>query len=90
MENTSPNSTKCYVDVISLTGADGLVTPLEIVMNDGRRFLVDRVIERRYAPSLKCGGYGYRYTCMIGGKAHFLWQDDKAFYVQLEDGEMAQ
>ncbi len=76
---------RCYVEVISRTDVDGNVTPLEIILEDGRRFRIDRVVERRYAPSMKCGGYGYRYTCMISGKPHFLWHDDKAFYVQLED-----
>ena len=74
---------KCYVEVIAHFSDEGTITPLEIILDSGRRFRVDRVTERRYAPSLKCGGYGYRYTVMISGKPHFLWQDEKAFYVQM-------
>jgi hypothetical protein len=90
MEQSDSKDLKCYVEVISSMNPQGVVTPLEIIMDDGRRYLVDRVVERRYAPSMKCGGYGYRYTCMIGGKPHFLWQDDHAFYVQLEKGKRIQ
>lgn len=74
---------KCYVEVIAHHSDQGVITPLEIILESGRRFHVDRVVERRYAPSMKCGGYGFRYTVMISGKPHFLWQDDKAFYVQM-------
>ena len=34
---------KRYAGVVTLTTADGLVTPLEILWDDGRRFKVDRV-----------------------------------------------
>lgn len=75
---------KCYVEVIAHFSDEGNITPLEIILDSGARFKVDRLIERRPAPSLKCGGYGMRYTVMISGKPHFLWQDDKAFYVEME------
>ena len=52
---------KRYVDVVSLTTADGLITPLTIVWNDGRRYQIDRVTSRRQAHSLKTGGTGMRY-----------------------------
>ena len=90
MEDVASKDLKCYVDVIARTSQEGVVTPLEIIMDDGRRYLVDRVVERRYAHSMKCGGYGFRYTCMIGGKPHFLWHDDRAFYVQLENNQRLQ
>ena len=75
---------KCYVEVIAHFSDTGVLTPLEIILDSGHRYHVDRVTERRYAASLKCGGFGFRYTVMISGKPHFLWQDDKAFYVQME------
>lgn len=79
---------KCYVEVIAHFSDEGVITPIDIIMDDGTRYHVDRCVERRYAPSLKAGGYGYRYTVMISGREHFLWQDDKAFYVQMEPNEI--
>ena len=76
---------KCHVEVIAHFSDNGVITPQEIILDNGSRYRIDRVTERRYSPSLKCGGFGYRYTVMISGKPHFLWQDDKAFYVQMEN-----
>ena len=67
---------KKYVDVVSFTSADGLVTPKTIIWEDGRRFRIDKVTERRQAHSLKVGGTGMRYTVLIGGKQTHVWYDD--------------
>ena len=71
-----PEREKKYVDVVSLTSADGLVTPQTIVWDDGRRFCVDKVCDRRQAHSLKVGGTGMRYTILVGGQKTYLWYDD--------------
>ncbi len=79
-----PDREKRYVDVVSLTSADGLVTPLEIRWDDGRRFHIDRVTDRRQAHSLKAGGAGMRYTIQVGGNTTHLWFDDyrKQWFVE--------
>lgn len=76
--------TKKYVDVVSLTTADALVTPLEIRWDDGRRYRIDKVTNRRQAHSLKTGGTGMRYTILVGGTQTFLYYDDyrKAWFVE--------
>ena len=71
-----PEREKRYVDVISLTTSDGLVTPQVIVWDDGRRYTIERVTNRRQAHSLKTGGTGMRYTIQVGGKQTYLWYDD--------------
>ena len=73
---------KCYVETIVDFGVDGRITPLAIVWEDGRRFDIDGVAERRYAASMKVGGHGMRYTVIIGGRARHLWHDDKGWYVE--------
>ncbi len=73
---------KLYVEVVVDVDADGTTTPLAIVWEDGRRFDVDRVVERRHAASMKVGGYGVRYTVQIGGRERHLWQDDRGWYVE--------
>lgn len=67
---------KKYVDVVSLTSADGLVTPQAVIWDDGRRFAIDKVTDRRQAHSLKVGGTGMRYTILVGGRQTHLWYDD--------------
>lgn len=81
------NRTKKFVDVISLTTADGLVTPQVIVWDDGRRFKIDRVTNRRQAHSLKTGGTGMRYTILVGGSQTYLWYDDyrHAWFVEAKE-----
>ena len=67
---------KKYVAVVSITSPDGLVTPQTIVWDDGRRFAIDKVTDRRQAQSLKVGGTGMRYTILVGGRQTHLWYDD--------------
>lgn len=73
---------KCYVEVIADHDVDGRVEPLAVVWEDGRVFGIDRVVEQRYAASMKVGGHGLRYTVMMGGKERFIWRDDKGWYVE--------
>ena len=79
-----PDREKRYVGVVTLTTADGLVTPLEILWDDGRRFKVDKVTGRRQAHSIKTGGTGMRYSVHIAGHDTFLWYDDyrKRWFVE--------
>lgn len=63
------------VEVIHSTDRSGLVTPLVIVWADGRRFRIERVLDRRLAKSLKDGGEGLRYTVRIGHTDTYLWWD---------------
>lgn len=70
-----PARTNKAVRVISSTSVEGVVTPLEIVWEDGRHFRIDRVLDRRRAQSLKHGGKGMRYRVQIGNTATYLWFD---------------
>ena len=84
---------KCYVEVVVDVDADGRETPLAICWEDGRRFRISRVVERRYAASMKVGGHGMRYAVIVEGQAQprFLWHDDRAWYVEriVNEGQSA-
>lgn len=71
-----PERIKKYVDVVSLTTSDGLVTPRQIIWEDGRRYTVHKVLDRRQAHSLKTGGTGMRYTVQVGKTQTYLYYDD--------------
>lgn len=64
---------KVYVGVRVDFNEDGLMLPLEINWEDGRRFRIDRVTDIRRAAALRAGGCGDRYTVCIGGRRSFLF-----------------
>ena len=77
---------KIYVEVIVKYTLDGEKKPLCILWEDGRRFVIDKLLEKKERPSLKTGGRGMRYTCRISGKDTFLWYDtDGKWYVEVRD-----
>lgn len=76
---------KRYVTVVSSTDETGEVTPLTIVWEDGRRYQIDRVLDRRQAHSLKTGGTGIRYTIRIGGQATYLWYEGPRWFVEAKE-----
>lgn len=64
---------KEYVEVITRYDIDGNITPLCIIWEDGAKYPIDRILDRRRAASLKAGGMGMRYTIRIQGKETYMW-----------------
>ena len=79
---------KRYVTVVSQTDETGEVTPLTVVWEDGRRYGIDRVLDRRQAHSLKTGGTGIRYTVRVGGQATYLWYEGPRWFVEAKETVM--
>lgn len=73
---------KVFVEVIARFDLEGRITPLQILWEDGRRFRVDRVLEARRAASLKAGGVGMRYTCLIAGRSAYIWYEGPKWFVE--------
>lgn len=73
---------KIYVKVNADFALDGKIVPQSIVWEDGRTFTVDDVTDIRRAASLKAGGQGTRYTCMIVGKERYLFYEDPLWFVE--------
>ena len=72
---------KRYVDVISMTSAEGAITPLWILWSDAMKLQIDRVLDVRPAASLKAGGAGIRYTVRIRGQERYLWKEEDRWFV---------
>ena len=68
--------TKQYVHVFADFTPSGEIWPREILWKDGRRYIIDRVLEVRRAASLKQGGSGWRYTCIICGQPRYLFLEE--------------
>ena len=73
---------KKYVEVVSDTSEDGVVTPLDIVWDTGVRYHIDRVLDRRQAHSLRTGGTGMRYTVRVSGRDTFLYYEGPRWFVE--------
>ena len=82
------NRQKKYVEVVSDTSPEGVVTPLTIIWDTGVRYQIDRVLDRRQAHSLKTGGTGIRYTVRVGGTTTHLWFEGPRWFVEAKVASM--
>lgn len=71
---------KVYVEVIARFDTEGGLYPLEIIWEDGRRYGIDRITDIRKASSLKAGGAGIRYDCIVNNHpTHIFLEEDRWF-----------
>ena len=75
-------SAKVYVSVLTLINPEGKKKPLGLIWEDGRKILINDVLDVRRAASLKAGGAGVRYTCEVSGKVIFLFDEDGRWFVE--------
>lgn len=74
---------KVYVKVTADFMPDKTILPRQLVWEDGRVYAIDRVKDIRPAASLKAGGAGLRYLCVIGGRETFLFlENGNAWFVE--------
>ena len=78
---------KVYVDVTAEFSKDGILTPKRFVWKDGTIYEIQRVKDMRRAASLKAGGVGMRYTCVIDGQDSYLfYEDNNMWFVEGKAG----
>lgn len=70
------------LDVIVHCKTDGSQHPIAIIWYDGRKFEIDRVLEIKKCASLKTGGRGIRYTCIIRNRQIYLFQDEDKWFLE--------
>ena len=73
---------KIYVNVTAQFDEDGVMRPLWITWSDGRKFKRDKVKGCCRAASLKAGGVGVRYTCIIEGQERYLFLEENKWFVE--------
>ena len=76
------NTHKIFVEVTARFDADGGLTPLDLIWEDGRHYPIDRILDVRRAASLKAG---IRYTVQIGRCRRFLYYDQPQWFVEGKD-----
>ena len=76
---------KKYVKVTATFDCDGSLVPNYIFWDDNKRYPIDRIIDVRYATSLKAGGCGIRYTCRILGKERYIFLEENKWFVEVKE-----
>lgn len=76
------NEVKVYVDVDARFCKDGRLIPTAIIWEDGRRYKIDKVVQIARRASLKAGGCGIRYTCIVGGQRSYLFYEVDKWFVE--------
>ena len=71
------NDSKVYIEVNEDRMVNGAIFPRSFVWEDGRRYIVDKVISVCPAASLKAGGAGWRYTVRVRGRKRFLFLEEE-------------
>ena len=61
----------------------GTCFPKSFRWEDGQVYEIERVKDVRRAASLKAGGVGMRYTCVIGGQEkHLFYEDNNMWFME--------
>lgn len=76
---------KEFLKVNASFDEEGIIMPNSFMLKDGRQFDIDRITDRRPAPSLKMGGQGMRYTCSVLGRPVYLFLDDNKWFLEKID-----
>ena len=76
-------SSKVYVNVMSEFTKDGRLLPRSFIWKDGQIYEIQRVTDVRRAASLKAGGVGIRYTCIVNGReSHLFYEDNNMWFME--------
>jgi hypothetical protein len=77
-----PSEYKVYVQVTAIFQPDGRLQPVSFVWEDGRQYNIDKILNVMRAASLKAGGTGMRYTCMVQGRETFLFLEEARWFME--------
>ena len=73
---------KVYVDVLVKMSKDGQMIPQAFVWEDGREYIIDRIMKVERCASRKAGGTGIMYTCMVEGQeVNLFYEENQRWFV---------
>ena len=76
-------SSKIYVDVNATFSKDGRLIPKSFIWTDGHVYDIQRVKNVCRAASLRAGGVGMRYTCVVDGReSHLYYEDNNMWFLE--------
>ncbi len=82
IEKHYENDNKVYVRVEALFSPDGKLLPEAFWWKNGRRYTIDRVTDVCRAASLKAGGAGVRYTCIVMEREILLFYENDRWFIE--------
>ena len=74
------NTHKIFVEVTARFDADGGLTPLDLIWEDGRHYPIDRILDVRPAPAARAGGQGDRYTIRMNNQETHIFFEHNSDY----------
>ena len=86
IERRYTNESKVYVKVDALFFPDGRLLPVAFWWENARRYSIDQVTDVCRAASLKAGGVGIRYTCMVHGRQTYLFYEEDRWFMERKEG----
>lgn len=74
---------KVYVSVTAVFTKDGKLVPKSFVWKNGHVYDIQKVTDVRRAASLRAGGAGLRYTCIVDGReSHLFYEENNLWFVE--------
>lgn len=76
-------SCKVYVSVTAVFTKEGKLVPKSFVWKNGHVYDIQKVTDVRRAASLRAGGAGLRYTCIVDGReSHLFYEENNLWFVE--------
>ena len=76
---------KKYVQVTADFDTLGNIIPLRIIWDKNTVYKIEKITNICNAASLKAGGAGIRYTCVIDGKMTHLFLEQRRWFVEAKE-----
>lgn len=76
---------RVFVKAMVEFDTDGRMRPVSITWEDGRVYEVDRITDIRRAVSMKTGGGGMRFTCIIRNKQAYLFYEEPRWFMEARE-----
>ena len=77
---------KKYNSIHVQINVNGTIQPFCVLLEDGRKYDIDKVKGKCRAASLRAGGCGIRYTIRIGAQDTYLFDEDGRRFVEMRAG----
>ena len=74
---------KVYVSVTAVFTKEGKLVPKSFIWKNGHVYDIQKVTDVRRAASLRAGGAGLRYTCIVDGReSHLFYEENNLWFVE--------
>jgi hypothetical protein len=87
IERRYENENKVYIKVAAIFSPNGKLQPVAFWWVDDHQYSIDKITDVCRAASLKAGGLGVRYTCMVHGRQTYLYFEEDRWFMERKDGQ---